>query len=298
MRIYPKESFLESDAFPFGIQKFPTLPERPLTPHSHDFIELVFVADGTGEHLYKGNAFPLSKGDIFVIPPYVEHDYRVLGSSPMEVFNVMFLPSFLESELAVLSEVTSFVNFFYVEPFLRRSPDFESHLKLSLPEARETEERLERIAREAEQKALGYRISVKALLIELLVWLSRRYEDRVIGTLYHPNETKVIRQLCEFLDQHVAEPLRLEQVCQMCGMSQTSFTAKFKKTTGQTFTEYRNEARIHASLKLLRETDEKIIWIAERSGVGDLSHYNKLFKKLMNMSPREYRSKYRQTGAQ
>ncbi|WP_409346283.1 AraC family transcriptional regulator [Paenibacillus sp. MBLB4367] len=295
MTVYPKETYLESDAFPFACFPFQTMPEREPMPHAHDFIELVFVADGAGEHLYKGHAFPVSKGDIFVVPPYADHDYRVIGSSPMQVYNVLFLPSFLETELKVLSEVTPFVNFFYVEPFLRQNPDFESHMKLSLPEAREVKQRLDRVVTEFTQKALGYRISIKAQLIDLLVWLSRRYEERVVQTLFQRNEPIVIRQLCDFLEQHYAEPIRLDQVCQMCGMSQTRFTDKFKQTVGQTFTEYRNELRIHASLKLLRETDDKVIAIAGRVGIGDLSHFNKLFKKRIGLSPREYRNKYQES---
>jgi YesN/AraC family two-component response regulator len=62
---------------------------------------------------------------------------------------------------------------------------------------------------------------------------------------------------------------------------------------GKTFTEYRNEVRIHSSLKLLRESDDKIIAVAENVGISDLSYYNKLFKKHTGLTPREYRVKYR-----
>lgn len=293
MTLYSKDTYLESDEFPFAAFPFSTLPERPLMPHTHDFIELVYVYEGCGEHLYKGRSYPISTGDIFVIPPYVKHDYRVIGPKPLNIYNVLFLPSFLTSELQALSSVTPFVNFFYVEPFLRQNVDFQSHLKLTPLEGQEVKLRLDRIVKEFRQKALGYRISIKALLIELLVWLSRRYEERLIEPLFRPNESEAIRQLCEYLGQHYAQPIKLEQVCQMCGMSQTSFTFKFKQTVGKTFVEYRNEVRIHASLKLLRETDDKIILIAERVGIHDLSYFNKLFKQHTGLTPREYRVKYR-----
>ncbi|WP_240419077.1 helix-turn-helix transcriptional regulator [Paenibacillus periandrae] len=289
--LYPKEKYLESEEFPFAAFPFPTLPERVMNPHTHDFIELVYVADGFGEHLYKGHSYPISKGDIFVIPPDVEHDYRVIGTAPLKVYNILFISSFLEAELQTLSKVSSFMNFFYVEPFLRQKADFESHLKLSLPEAKEVQLRLERIIEEFDRKALGYRISIKALLIELLVWLSRCYEERLVQIRFRP-EHSGIRELCAFLELHYAEPFQLEEICQMCGMSKTSFTHKFKQTIGKTFIEYRNEVRIQASLKWLRETDEPVIRVAERVGVGDVSYYNKLFKQQIGMPPREYRCKY------
>jgi AraC-like DNA-binding protein len=75
-------------------------------------------------------------------------------------------------------------------------------------------------------------------------------------------------------------------------MSQSSFGDKFKKNVGKTFTEYRNEVRINASLKLLRETDLNILSIAENVGIHDLSHYYKLFRQYTGMTPRIYRMKY------
>ncbi|WP_426454211.1 AraC family transcriptional regulator [Paenibacillus sp. S-38] len=289
---YAKEHFLESEAFPFSVLPFMTLPSRPYKPHYHDFIELVYVADGNGEHLYKGRSFPISKGDIFVIPPGMEHDYRVLGDAPLEVYNVMFLPSLLNDELKNLAAVSPFVDFFYLEPFLRHDVDFNSHLKLSLIEGQEIKQRIERILTEFRSKSLGYQISIKALLIEMLVFLSRCYDNRFIEPAFHSKASLAIRQLCEFLEHNYEQPISLEQVCRMCGMSQTKFTTEFKQAMGKTFTEYRNEIRIHASLKPLRETEDNIITISESVGIHDLSHFYKLFKHHMKMTPRQYRVKY------
>ncbi|MNN72853.1 HTH-type transcriptional activator Btr [compost metagenome] len=80
----------------------------------------------------------------------------------------------------------------------------------------------------------------------------------------------------------------------MCGMSQTVFTGKFKQLTGRTFTEYRSELRIRASLRLLRESGAKIVDIAQDAGIGDVSHFNRLFKLHMGITPKEYRTSHRQ----
>ncbi|GAA3402873.1 AraC family transcriptional regulator [Paenibacillus hodogayensis] len=295
--LYSKTIYLECEQFPFRSFLYKTMPHRQKQVHHHDFIELVYVAEGRGEHVYKGSSYPISKGDIFVIPPFVEHDYVVLGDAPLDVFNVMFLPSFLTSELQALSQSTPFFDFFYVEPFFRQTLDFESHMKLSVLEGQEIRQRLERIVEEYDTKALGYRISIKALVIEMLVWLSRRYEQRSVPPPFHANPSRAIQSVCQFLEHHYAQDIGLEQVCRMSGMSLSSFTAKFKQTMGKTFTEYRNEVRIHASLKPLRETDDKIIAIAESVGISDLSYYNKLFKLHTGLTPREYRIKSRLPGS-
>lgn len=78
----------------------------------------------------------------------------------------------------------------------------------------------------------------------------------------------------------------------MSTMSQSSFGDNFNKYVGKTFTEYRNEVRINASLKLFRETDLNILSIAENVGIHDLSHFYKLFRQYTGMTPRMYRMKY------
>lgn len=293
---YKKNVFLEGPDFPFAAFPYPTLPTRPATPHSHEFVELVFVAQGHGEHVFSGQAYPISRGDVFIIPPGVEHDYRVRGDAPLEIVNVLFMPAFLAPHLEALAEVTPFLHFFYVEPFFRRETEFHAHLKLSLGEEQAVKERLDRLVEEYSKKPLGYRIAIQGLLAELLVYVSRCYGQTTaaVGTGFHSDENKAIRQVCDFLETHYAEPLHLEQICRMCGMSQTVFTGKFKQLTGRTFTEYRSELRIRASLRLLRESGAKIVDIAQDAGIGDVSHFNRLFKLHMGITPKEYRTSHRQ----
>jgi len=290
--LYSKNACLESEEFPFKAFLFSTSPQRPRTIHCHDFIELVYVAEGRGEHLYKGSAYPISKGDIFVVPPFVEHDYNVIGNMPLEVYNVLFLPTFLTFELQALSNVTPFFDFFYVEPFFRQTLDFDSHMKLSVLEDQEMKQRLERIVGEFSRKALGYRVSIKAQLIDMLVWLSRRYEERIIAPPQPRSQHAAIKAVCEMIEQHYAQNISLEQISRMSAMSQSTFGDNFKKYVGKTFTEYRNEVRINASLKLLREAELNILAIAENVGIHDLSHFYKLFRQYTGMTPRMYRMKY------
>lgn len=292
MTRYNKEMFLEGPDFLFAAFPISTLPTRPAMPHSHEFVELVYVSEGHGQHVFQGQAYPVSKGDVFVIPPGAEHDYRVTGDKPLEIYNILFMPALLTPMLDSLSQVTPFLHFFYVEPFLRKEQEFHAHLKLSLAEEQAVKERLDRLVEEHRQKPLGFRVAIKALLAELLVFLSRCYGQAEVNPGFRPDDAGIIRQLCAFLDAHYAEPFHLEQVCRMCGMSQTVFTGKFKQLTGRTFTEYRNEVRVRASLKPLRESGAKIVDVAQQVGIGDVSHFNRLFKIHMRMTPREYRSQH------
>jgi YesN/AraC family two-component response regulator len=63
----------------------------------------------------------------------------------------------------------------------------------------------------------------------------------------------------------------------------------FKKETGQNFLDYVTDIRMEKAKDLLRHTSFKIYEIAEKIGYQEIQYFGKLFKKRMNMTPKEFR---------
>jgi AraC-like DNA-binding protein/quercetin dioxygenase-like cupin family protein len=287
--IYRNEDWLESEDFPFFIAIYSFVENERIPPHAHEFIEFVYVLQGEGTHFYHGSEYPITRGDVFIIEPNAEH-YYVTSTNCLKVYNVLFQPSLIAAELDTLNKFTSFVDFFYVEPFLRRKLEFQSHLVLDHKEHLDITFILDRLLNEFKEKRLGSHVLIKTQLIELFIFLSRFYENRTNKSL--PSLTsneEIIRQVCKFIELHHAQPLSLQQVSQLCGMSQSVFSNLFKQLLGQTFIDYRNELRINAAEELLRNSNDKIMTIAGKVGFEDLSFFNQLFKRRTGLSPREFR---------
>lgn len=290
MRKLTNLEHLNSEAFPFHISTYAFQQGESISVHSHEFTELVYVAEGAGEHIYNKHTHIISKGDVFIIDPDAEHGYSVSEHEHLLVYNVLFLPKWLKNELESLFQMASFLDFFYVEPFLRNDARFEAHLSLTAEEQLEMQMLLKRISLECQAKPLGYQILTKTRLIEMLVFLSRCYKrDQQPAAKMLDTDQKMIHFIEEFIVQHSEQPLTLEQTSRMCGLSTAAFAGKFKRLTGKTFIEYRNEIRIQKARRLLEQTDLKILHIAQEVGFEDLSFFNKLFKKSTGMSPRRYR---------
>lgn len=287
--ILRSEDFFESADFPFSAGPYLVREDEPIQPHTHDFTELAYIAEGRGRHGYNGQLSAISAGDVFVIEPGIEHSYEVERGSSLLVYNVLFVPALLRSELETLSAVTPFVDFFYVEPFVRGMTRFQSHLKLLPHDQLEMKTLLDHIVMEFQQKKLGYRIVTKTRLIELFVFLSRCYAGSLSGTRAARADESMLLHICEFIERHYAEPLTLAQVSRMCGLSPSAFSAKFKQHTGRTFIEYRNGVRLQQAMKRIAESDRKMLDIAQDVGFDDLSFFNKLFKQHTGLSPGDYR---------
>lgn len=287
-------TFLESSEFLFYAAPYRFRKEEVIPSHSHEFFEFVYVAEGDGDHYYKGETFRITEGDVFVIEPGEEHAYRSGSDRPLVVYNVLFQPEVLRRELESLADVSSFADFFYLEPFLRTEVRFQGHFRLQPSEQIEMEPLLSRIIHDFQEKKPGYRILTKTRLIELFIFLSRCNQDRKHTSLSAlSSDEKVIRHISDFIRKHYAKPLTLTQVSGMCGMSQSGFSNKFKQYVGKTFIEFRNEVRIRIAKELLKQSDRKILDIAQDVGYDDLSFFNKMFKHAVGVSPRQYRSQNR-----
>ncbi len=92
-----------------------------------------------------------------------------------------------------------------------------------------------------------------------------------------------------FIDAHAGEPLRLEQVAAVAGVSQFHFLRLFGRVTGFTPHQYLLRARLRRAVELLADPAQRIGDIAFEVGFGDLSNFVRTFHRAAGMSPRRFR---------
>jgi AraC-like DNA-binding protein len=102
-------------------------------------------------------------------------------------------------------------------------------------------------------------------------------------------EPPVIIKAKEFIQEHQTENLRLGHVARACNTSTFYFCKMFKKVTGINFTDYLSRVRIEKSKNLLLNPNLRVSEIAFEVGFQSLTHFNRVFKKILGQSPTEYR---------
>ncbi len=107
----------------------------------------------------------------------------------------------------------------------------------------------------------------------------------------HENaEPPVITRAKEYIHEHQTENLRLGHVAKACNTSTFYFCKMFKKVTGINFTDYLSRVRIEKSKNLLLNPNLRVSEIAFEVGFQSLTHFNRVFKKILGQSPTEYRA--------
>jgi AraC-like DNA-binding protein len=103
-------------------------------------------------------------------------------------------------------------------------------------------------------------------------------------------EPPVIVRAKEFIQEHQTENLRLGHVAKACNTSTFYFCKMFKRVTGINFTDYLSRVRIEKSKNLLLNPNLRVSEIAFEVGFQSLTHFNRVFKKILGLSPTEYRA--------
>ncbi len=103
-------------------------------------------------------------------------------------------------------------------------------------------------------------------------------------------EPPVITRAKEYIYEHQTENLRLGHVARAVNTSTFYFCKMFKRATGINFTDYLSRVRIEKAKNLLLNPNLRVSEIAFEVGFQSLTHFNRVFKKILGQSPTEYRA--------
>jgi AraC-like DNA-binding protein/ligand-binding sensor protein len=103
-------------------------------------------------------------------------------------------------------------------------------------------------------------------------------------------EPPTITRAKQFIQEHQTEDLALGDVAKAVNTSTFYFCKLFKKFTGLNFTAYLSRLRIEKAKNLLLNPNLRVSEIAYEVGFQSLTHFNRVFKKIIGQSPTEYRS--------
>ena len=109
------------------------------------------------------------------------------------------------------------------------------------------------------------------------------------------SESRRVLQVKDFINTHINDELRLEQLANLVGMTPTAFSRFFKLRTGKTLSEYIVDIRLGQAARLLVDTADSVSEICWNCGFNTLSNFNRLFRKRKGCSPTEFREKYSKT---
>ncbi|WP_054955468.1 AraC family transcriptional regulator [Paenibacillus dakarensis] len=265
--------------------------QQSLWTHCHDYFQIWYVAKGSFMHTVNHQVYEISKGDIFVIPPFTLHSVTIAPQVEIEIYGCEFMPSFVNERLQGMPVENNFFDIAFLEHFLRKEMNVQS--KISLDGVTEVTVRnvMKEMLMEYERRLPFFQISLKANLLVLLSILVRQVNGEIIREGFEKLEKYrgIMTRVVDYINNHYDEDLNLNTLCGISNLSRSTFCNLFKEWTGKTFNRYVTDLRILQAMSLLKQPELSVTDVCYSTGFNELSYFCRIFKKYTGISPTEFR---------
>ncbi|MBO4534747.1 MAG: helix-turn-helix domain-containing protein, partial [Clostridia bacterium] len=200
------------------------------------------------------------EGDVDAILAWAKHAPHVNAGTTSAVYlraerNILVVAATLMSRAAIEGGVPAQEALGLSDEYIRRSEATTSSGQLSYLQFRMVLDYAERVRR--------YRLSRASTL------LSRR----VVG----------------YVLDHLEGPVKVEEIARELGVSRPYLSAQFARDTGKSLTDYILEQKVERARELLRSSEEPLSTVAERLGFSSQSHFCRVFKEQVGLTPARFR---------
>ena len=221
-----------------------------------NFCDLVFVQKGSADYIIDNNRYHIEAGDVICIQP---GSSRIATTTGMTCVSIDFLTD--EKDLPLnLPHVTPGVDLTDFEP-LFNSIRYEWLLQTE-----------------------GYQLKCQSLFGMILHKLL--YQQNIT------DENPHIRTIKKYVIEHYQEPITVKELAELVSLNPVYCGALFKKEAHKTIQEFITQVRISKAANLLQLSEHNVSEVAALTGFNDIYYFSNTFKKIMNLSPTEYRNNH------
>lgn len=248
--------------------------------HFHNFLEIGYCHDGTGELLFGDHSRPYHEGCITILPAnYIHNTIATLGT--MSRWEYLFI------------DVQDFLGDCYpTDP--DRAAEFAAWIQadallLQRSEQPHIANLILRIMEEYREKQLLYKEAANGQLFSLLAQIARLHpRPRTQSDRRQPLQLPLLDAL-DYVRRHYAEPLRMADIAEVCHISETHLRRQFGQYMHMSPLTYVHLVRIEAARKQLYTTSRPVRDIALACGFSSAASFNRLFKAMTGLTPMQWR---------
>lgn len=255
-------------------------------PEFHDDYEIYYLLSGERNYFIEDRTYHITSGDLVLINKHDLHRTFEAGNNPKyERILVSFGDAFLRLFHPFQLHDEHIVDFM-ISVFSRGI----KRVHLNVQQQLAIESILSHMLQEQEHKHTGHTSYMYTLAAQLFIFIGRCAESsqEKSNIAIHPASRKM-QDIIDFINENFHKEITVSETAERFHYNPQYLSRMFKKLNGFSFVEYLNLIRIKHAQRLLRDTDEHVIRIAEQVGFGHISHFGRVFRSVTKVSPTEYR---------
>jgi AraC family transcriptional regulator, L-rhamnose operon transcriptional activator RhaR len=280
-----RKDWFHPDGFPISVERRD--PQEPFGLHAHEFAEIVIITAGRGVHVTGRESYPLSAGDAFVIGGSRQHDYHSMER--LCLVNILFQPGKLNLRTYDLRTLPGYHALFTLEPAWRQRHQFNGRLRLTAQELSLVMAFVDTLEKELRTRSSGFKFMATASFMQIVGYLSRCF-----ARSKNPDSRALLRigEAISHLEANFQEPIELDRLAEIAHMSKRNFMRSFQAAMGNSPIAHLIQLRVNRAASLLRRPQLSVTDIAFQVGFGDSNYFTRQFRRLLGVTPTEYRKQH------
>lgn len=264
--------------------------------HRHNYIEIMYVCQGTLTHFIDGKELVMQKGDMILMNQSVKHRVAKAGYDDIGI-NFIALPEFFDIPLQMLRENNILADFLIGT--LRQNNPIPHYLLFHLEEDPAIENLMENMissmfdtAQNGEQQGF-YEETIDQYSMGLVFLYLLNRVDRLTENSSHNYKEVVVHAALNYIDRSY-KTANLTKIAEDFHQSLSAVRKMIKSSTGFTFQELLRRKRFQKAVMLLIESELSVEEIVAAVGYENQSYFYRQFKQRYGMTPRRYRLEHKE----
>ena len=262
----------------------------PVAVQSHYFSEVMLVRSGVCRVVRGTRTHVLHPGELIYIAPLVPHSIDSEDGNPVVFDTVKYSATRLKEIAPYLHDLRS---------LSAESAQVLVPIQMSAEEVKN--QHLDRIIEEclveSRRRDMMSELHMRALIYLLIsgmarFWIGRRSD--FADLLSQPRDPIV--DIPAYIEQHISEPLKVEDLAARCSISYPWFAKRFHDYFGISCKQCIERLRVETVEQYLTYSNLDLRTISQNTGYTDCSHMVKDFRRMTGMTPGQYRSLMKKQG--
>lgn len=254
--------------------------------HSHNYVEMIYVYEGTYSQNINGEKVTLKQGECCMLNQNIKHRDESIYSGDTILFlsfsNKIF-DKYLKEYIKENKIIYEFINEknederLVNQYILFKDGNNEAFNKI-----------LRHIVYEYFNKDIGTNYIIMGYIARLFNLLSNDYNEHVVIKDNAKKENIIFEQIEKYVDENINEVSR-EKIAENLHYNANYINTIIKINRGITYSEYIANKRLEASIELLKDSNISINNIIREVGYINKSYFYKLFLAKFGVTPKEFR---------
>lgn len=260
-------NILSRGLYPLSFGKYVSASNHYTKRLNHTDNLVIFCFDGVGQFSTPTCQGTIKKGDIFFLPKGMEHQYKSSNKTPWSIYWVHINGHLFEQ----------FMDFIGI-----------NKTKLTLKVSNQ-ESLIDEFEQLLATRNKSYQLNSFILAANII---KKMFALFTVNSSVEPEQLRQdfnLSKVTGFMEENISQKINLQEIADSLKLSKFYFSKKFLQHTGVSPIRYFLELKIKHACKLLDESNMSVKDVALKIGYEDPYYFSRLFKKIMGLSPTQYR---------